>query len=366
MTESEALAKMVAPGQIRPSKPYRGGVIQIHVTRACDRACFCCTQGSNLGGKTEFMSPEHFEQAVLSLKGYFGVYGTFGGNPALSRHFEEYCAILRKHVPFEQRGLWCNNPLTPEKARAMRATYNPAVSNLNVHLDAKAARLFREHWPEAHIVGEHQDSRHSPPFVAMRDVLKKSCPRCGGAGNIINPKSGSCVERIACPDCSGTGHVYDEGKAWDLISRCDVNQHWSAMIGVFRGQLRAWFCEIAGAQSILHQDEPDYPDTGMPVDPGRTGPILHGGRQYEYWWQLPMTAFSHQVRKHCLECGVPLRGHGELAQAPDDRGREYVSATHAAVYKLKRPRRSLVLVTDRAQLGEPLAKMVDYIGNSTK
>jgi hypothetical protein len=66
MNEQEALAKMVAPGDRRPTK-WRGGVIQIHVTRACDLACYNCTQGSNLAGRVPFMSPAHFEQAVLSL-----------------------------------------------------------------------------------------------------------------------------------------------------------------------------------------------------------------------------------------------------------------------------------------------------------
>ena len=31
------------------------------LAEACDKACFGCTQGSQLAGKTEFMSPEHFE-----------------------------------------------------------------------------------------------------------------------------------------------------------------------------------------------------------------------------------------------------------------------------------------------------------------
>src|SRR5678815_405006 len=124
MTEQECLSKMVAPGTRRPGK-YREGVIQIHVTRACDKACFNCTQLSNLGGKTEFMSPEHFAQAVESLRGYFGVVGVFGGNPAMSPHFVEYCRILRDSwVPFNQRGLWCNNPISIDKACAARLTFD--------------------------------------------------------------------------------------------------------------------------------------------------------------------------------------------------------------------------------------------------
>ena len=60
MTETEALPRMLAPGTPRPCT-YRHGVLQIHITRACDRACFNCTQGSNLRGKTYFISLDDFE-----------------------------------------------------------------------------------------------------------------------------------------------------------------------------------------------------------------------------------------------------------------------------------------------------------------
>ena len=139
MTEQECLDRMVAPGTPRAGK-YRQGVIQIHITRACDKSCFNCTQASNVGGKTGFMLPDHFEQAVRSLgfdsatapspSRYFGVVGVFGGNPALSPHFSDYCAILHRLVPYEQRGIWCNNPVTLDKAKMMRATFCPGISNL--------------------------------------------------------------------------------------------------------------------------------------------------------------------------------------------------------------------------------------------
>lgn len=350
MNEQEALARMVAPGTPREGK-YRRGVIQIHVTRACDKACYGCTQGSNLGGKLSFLSPELFEQALLSLRGYFGVVGVFGGNPALHPRFEELCEILRRHVPFNQRGLWCNHPVSPPKARAMRATFDPAVSNLNVHLDEDAYAMFKQHWPECSPVGLHRDSRHSPPYVALKDVLKKSCEACGGSGE----------ERIGseptqtCEPCRGRGWYYDEERAWELISDCDINKHWSAMIGAFRGELRAWFCEIAGAQSILHQDDPDYPDTGI---------VLPQPKQDFCWWEFPMQSFAHQVRKHCHECGVPLRGHGELAQATD--GIEQVSETHRGVFCTKRVGRRVELVTTTEQLGTPLGRMTDYLGNAKR
>lgn len=331
MTEQECLDRMVAPGTPRPGK-YRDGVIQVHITRACDKSCFACTQGSNLAGPTTFMSPDQFEAAVRSLgfrdgdgarppfthggDRYYGVVGVFGGNPALSPHLAAYCETLKRLVPFGQRGVWCNNPVTVDKARLMRETFDPAVSNLNVHLDEHAWSMFRAGWPEARPVGLTADSRHSPVHLAMRDV------------------------------------VADEGERYRLISDCDINQHWSAMVGVFRGGLRAWFCEVAGAQAMLHQLEPDYPDTGIDLGHAMTG----------MWWQWGMEAFQDQVRKHCHECGVPLRGYGQLSQA--EAGFEQTSATHERVFRPKRKDRRVEVVTNLVQLDVgKIQSTIRYIQN---
>jgi hypothetical protein len=333
MTEAEALARMIPPTGHRPSKPYRGCVVQIHITRACDKACFGCLQGSHLGGKTYFMSPEHFEQALQSLEGFTGVVGVFGGNPALSPYFETYCDLLAKYFPREQRGLWCNNPITPEKARKMRATYDPKVSNLNCHLDQQAHDLFRTYWPESMPFGLTQDSRHSPPWVALKDI------------------------------------VPDEGERWALIAACDLNQRWSASMGVFRGQLRAWFCEEAMAQSVVYQDDPEYPDTGLDPTVEYEHEVAPGDKHATTigkWWELGMHSFRHQVRHHCHSCGIPLKGHGELAQRPEGEGVEQVSATHQDVYRPKRKGRRVELVTVRSQLGEPLDNPTKYIQNASK
>lgn len=308
--EVRALSRMVSPGMRRPTvKPF-GGVLQIWVTRACDKACFGCTQGSNLGGKPGMMLPEQFEEAVLSLKDYFGVVGVFGGNPCISPHFARYCEILAKHIPFERRGLWSNNPLG--HGQLCRKTFNPSVSNLNVHLDQQAYDEFKRDWPESRPFGLTDDSRHSPVYVAMQDVIA------------------------------------DETERWSLIADCDINRYWSAMICVFRNQLRGFFCEIAGAQAMLHQHKPDYPDLGMPIRPG--------------WWRRDMQAFAPQARFHCHGCGVPLRGYGDLAQGGQV---EQVSATHADIYKTKQRDREVQIVTTREALGgQPLPKFTDYIKNN--
>lgn len=309
MTEPHPLPPtMVSPRDRRPNV-WLGGVLQIGITRACDKSCFGCTQGSNLGGKPAMMTPAQFETAVKSLAGYFGVVGVFGGNPCLNPHFEEICEILRAHVPFRRRGLWCNKLFG--KGRIARATFNPAVSNLNVHMDREAYEEFRRDWPEAMPFGLEEDSRHSPPFVAMQDVIS------------------------------------DEAERWRLIGSCDVNQNWSAMIGLVRGELRGFFCEIAYAQAALHENDPDWPDTGVPVVPG--------------WWDQPISAFDAQVRWHCHRCGIPLRGYGDLAVGGS---KEQTSAIHLPIYRPKQKGRAVEVVTSRQQLGKPLEKATHYLQNA--
>jgi len=353
MNEQECLSKMYSPQDKRPGKPH-GGVIQIWVTRACDKTCFGCTQGSNLGGKPGMMTPEQFEDACISLKDYWGTVGMFGGNPAIHPEFETLCDIMKKHIPKEQRGLWCNNPLGHGKK--MRETFNPKRSNLNVHLDQTAYNEFKRDWPESRPFGLHEDSRHSPVFVAMKDILKIDCSDCGGGGSDGRPARNS----GSCSGCGGTGQVYDEEQAWELISNCDINKHWSAMIGVFRNELRGWFCEIAGAQSMLHQHEPDYPDTGTQINFPKD--LIASGVNSDWWQQgMDSTYFSKQVRKHCHECSVPLRGHGELAQS--ETGKEQVSKTHAEIYKPKKKDRLVQLVEWRDELEEnPNKKVTVYLG----
>lgn len=313
MNEQECLSKMVAPGTRRPGK-FREGVIQIWVTRACDKSCFNCTQGSNLRGNPGMITPRQFEDACLSLKDYFGVVGMFGGNPAIHPKFEELCEIMKATIPYPQRGLWSNNPLG--KGRTMAATFNPTVSNLNVHLDKAAYDEFKRDWPACGPVGLHVDSRHSPVYVSQID--------------------------LGIP----------EEQRWQLISECDINQHWSAMIGVFRGELRAYFCEIAGAQAMLKQHDSTYPDTGHKVEPG--------------WWRKPMQEFSEQVRHHCHRCAVPLRGYGELAVS-NPTGVEQTSKEYEDIYKPKNTTRLVELATTPEGVkAQTLGRMTDYIGNARR
>ena len=315
MTDTDAISKMVSPGQLRAGKPH-GGILQIWITRACEGTCYNCTQGSHLAGHSGFMDLHNFDTACSSLQDYFGVVGMFGGNPPLNPQFPELCEIMRRRIPYARRGIWTSHPRG--QGAIMRQTFNPAVSNVNVHMDLEAYQEFKRDWPECNPVGLHNDSRHSPPWIALIDL-----------------------------------DIYrnDEEARWQKIIDCDINRDWSAMICLVRGQLRAYFCEIAGAQAILHQDDPNWPIVGLPVE--------HG------WWKRPITDFREQILWHCHRCGIPLRARGELARAKN--GVEQVSRTHLDVYRLKVPSRRLQIVDSYKQLGPDfLARMTDYLNNSTE
>lgn len=305
MLPLNALKQMKSPRDKREGI-WRNGVLQIWVTRACDKACYGCTQGSNLGGRPGMITVDQFEEACKSLTGYFGVVGMFGGNPCIHPNFAVLCEIMADYIPWEQRGIWTNNMLG--KGAVVRHTFNPAISNINVHQDQKAYDEFKRDWPEAHVKGMESDSRHSPPFVAMADVIPS------------------------------------EEERWELIANCDVNQRWSALIGVSAYGLRGWFCELAGAQAMLHGL--DYPDTGCIIQPG--------------WWNHPIDSFEEQVRFHCHRCGIPLRGHGALANGGPT---EQVSKEHLHVYKPKTKGRIVEVIDAVYQLNGTVQRATDYIEN---
>jgi len=310
MDKQAQVLKMVPPSKRRKCKPL-GGVLQIWVTRACENACWGCTQGSNFGGNFGFITIPQFIQACDSLKNYFGIVGLIGGNPTIHPKFTELCSILRDYFPQEKCGLWSNHPRG--KGKDCRETFNPSVSNLNMHLDKEAFDEFRRDWPESRPFGLKDDSRHSPPYIAIKDVID------------------------------------NEEEMWNLIVDCDINKHWSAMIAPFRGELRGYFCEIAAAQAILHQHEDSYPDLGVPVEPG--------------WWKHSMEAYTPQALYHCPACGIPLRARGCLSQEND--GVNLVSITHQSIAIPKVKDHKTLIVTDRSQLDEQShERITNYLGNA--
>jgi hypothetical protein len=304
------------------------------------------------------MTPDQARVAFDSLQGYFGVIALFGGNPCISPHFEEICKIMRGAVPWNRRGLWSNHPLG--KGKICRQTFNPAVSNLNVHESQEAYNEFAGDWPESkpYLKGLDCDSAHRPPFVELNQMIP------------------------------------DEAERWRLIRDCKINAEWSAMIGIFRGQLRGWFCEIAGAQSMLHQYDSEicekcggkgtttaqyHPEGVEPVeypcwDCAPTGGFYgkHGpseGRVWGYpdtghrivsgWWNKPIDAFEEQVTYHCHRCGIPLPSESILANGGEV---EVVTLGYERIAKPKRlGRQVLTLLEPAPRLGNPNREVIRYL-----
>ena len=318
------LPDMVVPSQKRPGI-FRGGVLQIMVTRACDLSCFGCTAGSNLIHRPAVMDPDQFREAVRSLAGYFGVYGLFGGNPCTSRYFPDYCRILKEEgVPWEQRGIWTNRLMG--YGPLCKVTFNASVSNCNVHCQDEAFQEFKRDWPEAiekrkdHTTqGLTTDAVHSSPYVSMID--------------------------LGIP----------EADRLRMIGSCPINRHWSAMICLVRGELRAFMCEIQGHMAALHGDNPDWagtgepmPDVGLPVAPG--------------WWRRPLADFEAQIETCCHHCAVPLNRAGQLAIGGE---REEFSETHRFIARPKRRERPVEFVTLDGKIERGTRPTTEYLSGVT-
>ncbi len=86
--------------------------------------------------------------------------------------------------------------------------------------------------------------------------------------------------------------LYEPVEMWERIGRCDVNQNWSASIVQVRGELKAYFCEVAASFDLARRGE-----HGLDVSPG--------------WWARPMSDFHCQVDRFCPGCGIPakVKGH---------------------------------------------------------
>lgn len=250
----DALNEMKSPGAYREGI-WRGRVLQIKVTNACDLDCQNCSVAVGIARKLKRifrMTPDQFRTSLRSLRGFPGVIGMFGGNPCIHPEFETLCEIFREEIQDQnQRGLWTNRLFG--HGDACRKTFGP-YSNLNVHGSQEAWDEIRRDWPEAAPIpsGLESPSWHGPIFGAMTDI------------------------GIA------------ESEMWGLVAKCYVNQTWSAEITVVNGELRAYFCEIAATMAELEGD----------------GALGHG--VLPGWWRGEMPEFAQQVRAYCTRCLVPM------------------------------------------------------------
>lgn len=300
------LEQMKAPGDYRPGI-WRGRVLQIKITSACDLDCKNCSVGVGLARKLKkmfTMPPEEFRRACKSLKGFPGVIGVFGGNPCIHPQFEEICQIFREEIPNkEQRGLWSNRLFG--HGAVCRETFNPLHSNLNVHQVQAAYDEIKRDWPEARPLqsGLNSPSRHGPIFGSMLD--------------------------LGIP----------EVEMWAKVGKCYVNQSWSAEITMVAGELLGYFCEIAATMAELTDDA----GTGMAIESG--------------WWSKPMVAFEPQVKAYCTKCLVSMNPH--KIDAAGTGAEEYTAAWAPVLATVKGRPMQQVSAAAVIMGGEPATKYLD-------
>jgi hypothetical protein len=135
------------------------------------------------------MTPEFFEKAVDSMKGYEGVVGMLGGEPLLHPKFEELCKIMQKKLPKGNCGLWTCLPKGYEH-------YREIIVETFGHI------FLNDH--------TRHDVMHCPVLVASKEIN-------------------------------------NEGLMWYSSHHCWLQNSWSASIN----PNGAFFCEVAAAMSIL-------------------------------------------------------------------------------------------------------------------
>ncbi|MFV3127977.1 hypothetical protein [Niveispirillum sp. KHB5.9] len=239
----------------RMRSPYEMHIICVDVTNKCDLHCSNCTR--LLKNQTSFwdMTPDNFRLALRSLRGFNGVIAMIGGNPCVHKQFEELCRIFAEEIPNKsQRGLWSNNLFDYEQLIADTFGF----FNLNPHNDQrgrKSLERLKKLIPRVNFFNGH--SHHSPLLTAVQDLYP------------------------------------DKAEMWDQISTCDINRQWSATVLQNKGELRAYFCEVAGSFDLARGEDNGYP-------------VVEG------WWCKPLQDFASQVKKFCPGCGVPARLKGHL------------------------------------------------------
>jgi hypothetical protein len=242
-----AIAKMRCPGSMR--------IICIDITNKCDLACSNCTRLLENQDNFWEMTPDNFRKAVKSLDGFPGIIALIGGNPSMHRNFKEICDIFVQEVPNRmQRGLWTNNIF--KHGELARDVFG--VFNLNPHGEERGIKSL-EILKSQHggTVWYHEDhSSHSPLLTAVKDL-------------------------------------FEEREMWERIAQCDINQNWSATIIQNKGQLRAYFCEVAASFDLARGT-----DHGVEVSPG--------------WWLRQISEFEDQIAHFCPGCGVPARLNGHM------------------------------------------------------
>lgn len=269
----------------RMRSPRDMDVICVDITNRCNLSCSNCTRLlANQDGLWD-MTQDNFRTAIRTLQDFPGVIAVIGGNPVMHREFESICQILVEEIPEKRkRGLWTNNAYD----HVDLAVEVFGHFNLNPHGDERGTASLTELYHKAEgaknlYVG---NSMHAPLLTAIRDI-------------------------------------YDEEEMWDRISHCDINQEWSASIVQNKGELRAYFCEVAAAFDLAHGT-----DNGHLVEEG--------------WWKQPIQSYENQIRTFCPGCGAAASFQPTIDSDDLD---TYTTSNQVLVDRSLRRKRKVLLAT---------------------
>lgn len=199
--------------------------VQIEITNACTHACSNCTRFCG-HRRPFFMSIPYVEMCLKSMEKYPKMIGIMGGEPLLHPNFKEICELASKYFEPKQLGLWTTLPKGKEEYREV------------------ICKTFGNIFINDH---SRNDIYHAPILIASEDV------------------------------------VPDRRDLMFIADRCWLQNAWSACMNL-KG---AWFCEIAGALSVL-------------LD----GP--KGWKIEEKWWIRTPLYYREQAEWACPKCGVCL------------------------------------------------------------
>ena len=207
---------------------YRQQCIQIDVTNACTMKCKDCTRFIDKNVPTYYMTVDNFRKAVESVKDAPMNIGIMGGEPGLHPQFDQLCAVLRELIPVERRQLWTNG------------------YTIEHHSEDVSITFFTENI----VYNDHKE------------------------GSIHQPLSADFV-------------IKDDFVHGLLVGNCWVNWRWSgSIIQTGFGDVKGYFCEVAGARAILTSDHSEGFD------------IVSG------WWDKEPNEFLPQVLKYCKKCSA--------------------------------------------------------------
>lgn len=253
----------IAIGKMRG--PENMHIICVDVTNKCDLACSNCTRLLKNQDSLWEMTPDNFRLALKSLKDYKGIIAMIGGNPCVHTQFEKLCEIFREEITNQfQRGLWTNNYF--KHREVIEKTFG--ALNLNPHNEERANEKLKD----------------------LHDVMVNKRGFNGGyyVGNSHH-----------APLLTAVKDLYPEKEMWEKIAGCDVNREWSASIVQNKGELRAYFCEVAASFDLARGTDNGYP-------------VVEG------WWKKPIKDFSGQIKHFCTGCGVPARLRGSMDNEETD------------------------------------------------